>query len=113
IQFGAYEDGTFVPNSEKSSRTIEISPQNATLAGVRDAINAANAGVTATIVNDGQGYRLVIASGETGLANALRITVSDDNGSGLDALAYDASAGGVSNLSETVAARNAEVVIDG
>ncbi|HEY9381571.1 MAG TPA: flagellar filament capping protein FliD, partial [Burkholderiales bacterium] len=54
----------------------------------------------------------------TGLDNALRITVSDDDGNnsdagGLSALAFDASAGGTSNLSETVTAKNATIVIDG
>src|SRR5690606_5249993 len=115
IQFGSYSeaDGSFTANADKAAKTIEIEPGNATLAGVRDAINAADAGVTATIINDGVGYRLVLAAKDTGLANAMRISVSDDGGSGLAALAYDASGDGPSNLTETVQARNAELTIDG
>lgn len=45
----------------------------ATLQDIRTAINAANIGVTATIVNDGSGspYRLAISSNNTGLSNSV------------------------------------------
>ncbi len=118
IQFGSYAGGVFTANGDKSAKTIEIKPADNSLGAVRDAINAANVGVTASIVNDGSGNRLVIGSKDTGLDNALRITVSDDDGNntdagGLSALAFDASTGGTSHLSETVAAKNATIVIDG
>lgn len=118
IQFGSYDGGSFTLNPEKSARTIAIGSGQSSLAGVRDAINAADAGVTASIIHDGGGYRLVISSREAGLANALRITVADDDGNdsddaGLSRLAFDASTGGTANLAQTVAAQNATLVIDG
>ncbi|MCE7913431.1 MAG: flagellar hook protein FliD [Nitrosomonas sp. PRO4] len=118
IQFGTYENGTFTLNPDKAAQSITISSSNSTLEGVRDSINQANAGVSASIVNDGLGNRLVISSDDTGLSNALKITTidSDNNNSdnsGLSQLAYDASSGGISNLTETVAARNATLIIDG
>src|SRR5690606_24272182 len=100
IEFGSYdENGNFTINADKTAKSIEIKPNDGSLAGNRDAFNAADAGVTASIVNDGTGNRLVIASKDAGTANALRITVADDDGndtdaSGLSALAFDASAGG-------------------
>ncbi|SFD90588.1 flagellar filament capping protein FliD [Nitrosomonas sp. Nm166] len=118
IQFGTYSGGTFTLNPDKAAQSITISSNNSSLAGIRDAINLANAGVTASIVNDGTGNRLVITSSDTGLSNALKITITDadsnhiDN-SGLSQLAYDASTGGTTNLTETVAASNATLVIDG
>jgi flagellar hook-associated protein 2 len=51
-----------------------------TLTGLRDAINALDAGATATIVNDGSGatpYRLILSSDTTGTANAVTITQND------------------------------------
>ena len=112
INFGTYEDGSFTANTEKAAQTITIDPAKSTLADIRTAINAANAGVTASIVNDGSGNRLVIAAKDSGLANALQITV--DNASGdLSKLAFDASTGGISNMTETVVAQDAEMVIDG
>lgn len=118
IQFGTYSGGSFTLNPDKAAQTITIGSANASLAGVRDAINAANAGVTAGIINDGSTYRLVISSKDAGLANALKITVADDDlantdAAGLSQLVYDASTGGTTNLAQTVAAQNATAVIDG
>lgn len=118
IQFGTYSGGSFTLNPEKSAKTITIGSANASLAGVRDAINAADAGVSASIINDGTGYRLVIASKEAGVANALKVTVADDDldntdAAGLSRLVYDATTGGTTNLTQTVAAQNATATIDG
>lgn len=113
INFGTYnEDGSFTANTEKVAQTVTIDPEKSTLADIRTAINAANAGVTTSIVNDGSGNRLVIAAEDSGLTNALQITV--DNASGdLSKLAFDGSAGGGSGMFETVAAQDAEMIIDG
>jgi flagellar hook-associated protein 2 len=62
IQFGTYSGGTFALNPDKAVQTITIDSSKSSLAGVRDAINTANAGVMASIVNDGTGNRLVIAA---------------------------------------------------
>lgn len=51
-----------------------------TLTGLKDAVNALKAGVTATIVNDGSSpnpYRLILTSDSTGASNALTITRND------------------------------------
>ncbi|GJL74417.1 flagellar filament capping protein FliD [Nitrosomonas sp.] len=118
VQFGTYNGGTFTLNPEKAAQSITITPANSSLAGIRDAINQSDTGISASIINDGSGDRLVIASKDTGLSNALKITVSDDDGNNLDnaglsQFAYDASIGGTANLSETVAASNATMIIDG
>ena len=122
IQFGTYDSGgnTFTPNTAKTSKNITIGSFINTLSGVRDAINAANAGVSATIVNDGTGNRLVISSQDTGLANSLKITVADDDlgntdTSGLSKLAFDPTAvvGSGQNLSQTQAAKDAALTVDG
>lgn len=123
IAFGTYDSGTnsYTANPDKAATSIAIDAAKSSLSGVRDAINAAAAGVTATIVNDGTGYRLVLSSNDTGLANGIKVTVSGDgdgsdtDASGLSQLAYDptASAGSGKNLAQTVEARNASLVIDG
>ena len=118
IQFGTYSSGTFTLNPDKAAQSITISSGNSSLSGIRDAINQANAGVSASIVNDGTGNRLVIASQDTGLSNALKITATDNDGNntdnaGLSQLVYDASTSGTTNLSQTTAASNATLVIDG
>lgn len=87
LDFGAtYTDGAFDPNAPAlSSKTINISA-GSTLASVRDQINAdADAGVTASIVNDGTGYRLALSSKETGKEASII------GFSGLDGLSMDTS----------------------
>ena len=68
IDFGAtYTDGVFDPSAAPlNSYSLNIAADS-TLEDVRDQINAdADAGVTASIVNDGTGYRLALSSKETG-----------------------------------------------
>jgi flagellar hook-associated protein 2 len=119
ISFGTYSGDNFALNADKATSNISIGAGQDSLAGIRDAINAANIGVTAGIVNDGTGYRLTVTSRDSGTANALRITVADDDATnsdaaGLSRLAFDGrSVSGVQNLTQTVGARDAVVVIDG
>jgi flagellar hook-associated protein 2 len=122
IQYGTYDSvlNTFTLNDAKPAQTITIDPSRNTLSGVRDAINAANVGVSATIVNDGASNKLVLTAKDTGAANSLKITVSDDDGGNLDAaglssLAFDPTAGAGSgkNLTQVQAAQDAKLRIDG
>ena len=122
ISLGSYnaQANTFTPNSDQNAVTIDITSANNTLTGIRDAINAANAGVTASIVNDGQSNRLVINAKNTGSINSIKITVADDdttnlNASGLSKLAFDptASAGTGKNMTVLQDAKDAILDIDG
>jgi flagellar hook-associated protein 2 len=108
---------SFTANADKSDITIDITSSNNTLAGIRDAINAKNASVSASIVNDGTGNRLVITSKDTGEVNSLKISVADDDGNntdtgGLSALAYDPLASS-NNMTQMTAAKNALLTVDG
>jgi len=84
--------------------TITIDDTNNTLQGIKDAINGANAGFTASILNDGSStpYRLVITSNDSGTANALAITNNLTEG-----------AGAAVSLSETTPADDAALQING
>jgi flagellar hook-associated protein 2 len=118
INFGAYSDAvsppvTFAPKTGNVEKSISIDSANNTLEGIRDAINNSGAGVTATIINDGSTYRLALTSNESGAQNAMKITVQESGSAGLANLAYDASAGGVSNLTQNVAARDSVIKVDG
>lgn len=123
ISFGTYtaaaggNPASFTANGDKSDITIDITSSNNTLAGIRDAINAKNASVSASIVNDGSGNRLVITSKDTGEVNSLKISVADDDGNntdtgGLSALAYDPLASS-NSMTQMVAAKNALLNVDG
>ena len=57
---------------------VTIDSSNNTLAGIRQAINDANAGVTATIVNTGTTNRLVLTSNTLGSAGTVDVAVTED-----------------------------------
>lgn len=116
--------GTLTITSGSNSFDVTIAAGSDSLLDIRDAINASadNSSVSASVINvdDGNGgteARLVLTAKNTGTANEISISVSDDDGnntdaSGLSRLAYDA-AGGVTNLSELVAAEDAVIRVDG
>lgn len=88
---------------------IDIAEGKGTLADIRDAINAKSAdkGFTATIVHGDAGDVLMLSATKTGIAGKLTVTTSGGDG-GLGVLA---STGGT--MTESVAANDAKVVIDG
>ena len=104
-------------NTDRKIETITIDDSNRTLSGIRDAINNAGIGVNATIINDGNGYRLQVVSSESGVENAMRIEATDASGNalttGLAALAYNETQNGSSNLEETSRAENAQLSVNG
>jgi len=60
-----------------TASTITVDSTNDTLQGLADAINAAEAGVTASIINDGSGstpYRLLLTAENTGAVNVINVT---------------------------------------
>ena len=89
-----------------------------TLSAVRDRINAADAGVVASLVNDTGGTRLVLRAADTGEANAFRVVAQDGAAAAgqasLAALAIDPSApptGAGTQVKQS--AGDARVTIDG
>ena len=121
IELGSYATNNAVAppavtfNAKVAATAVDISigPGDNTLEKIRDRINGANAGITASIVNDAAGSRLVMrgAHGET---NAFRVSVTE-NGTvpGLAALAYTAETGGTSAMTRTQSAQNAQATING
>ncbi|MFQ5587944.1 MAG: flagellar filament capping protein FliD [Nitrospiria bacterium] len=109
---GKYTGATFTSNGAGAS-TVTIDSTNHSLSGIRDAINAAKIGVTATIVNDGSAsnpYRLSLTSDNIGLKNSIKISVTGDAALS-NLLAQDPA--GTQNLSETVTAADAAFKVDG
>lgn len=108
-----YNSFTLNPNS--TAANIVIDSSNNTLEGVMAAINDADIGVGASIINDGSGFRLLLTSESSGEENSLEIAVTDDDLNntdtlGLSQLAFNASA---TNLEQTNAAEDANFTING
>jgi len=105
----------FSVNPDKTAVTIDIDSTNNTLEGIRDAINDADFGVTAVIVNDGGSdpYRLLLTSDDTGAENGINIAVNTTSGD-LSGFAYDYNGGTpVTNMVQTVSAQDAEITLNG
>jgi flagellar hook-associated protein 2 len=87
---------------------ITLDSSNNTLEGIRDAINDADAGVTASIVNDGTDtpYRLVLTSDNTGTDSEMTVTYTGTDSS-------DDATTLFGNLTETATAQNAELTLNG
>ena len=106
----------FTPKTASSAITVNIGSGDTSLVAVRDKINAAGAGVVASIVTDANGARLSMRSSATGAENAFRISATETtndgvDGTGLSALSYDAA--GSSQLTRSKVASNADAIING
>ncbi|ART64403.1 flagellar filament capping protein FliD [Kushneria marisflavi] len=86
------------------SKSTDIDITDGSLSGIRDAINKADAGVTASIINDGSGtpYRLVLNSQTTGAASTMSF---DSTNSDLKSL--------FSGAETTVTAQDASITVNG
>lgn len=89
---------SFTTNTARQTAVINISAGFSTIGDIANAINASNAGLSATVLYNGTSYFLQVSSNDGGTANSLRISVSDDdlnnfNAAGLSRLASDKSSG--------------------
>ncbi|MCQ4266057.1 flagellar filament capping protein FliD [Pseudomonas stutzeri] len=105
------------PNT-KESFSVTIDENNNTLAGVRDAINTAgkDMGVSATIVTDEYGSRLVLSSSKTGAGRDITVTATgaDEPGLiGLSALNFTGTSGTGKDARVLTSAQSAELYVDG
>ncbi|WP_028877540.1 flagellar filament capping protein FliD [Teredinibacter turnerae] len=107
----------FTPDMDTEEVQITIDSENNSLEGLRDAINDADFGVQATIVNDGlNGYVLQITA-ESGVNNQLEIsaaesggTPTDNDNTGLSRFTFNETA---SQLTQLQAGADAHLTLNG
>ena len=113
IDLGTWAAGpSFTSNG--TSSTLSLTTGATSLTDVRDAINNANIGVTASIIEVSTGsYSLMVKSPE-GAANAMRVTTSL-SGSAVDVMKYDPENTGVfaDTATQVINAADAAFTIDG
>ena len=109
LQAGA----TFTPNGN-GAQTVTIDSSNNSLQGIAAAINAANIGVTAAIINDGSAtpYRLTLTSKATGASSSMQISVAGDSAIS-SLLSEDPSNSSGQSLTQTAAGQNANFTVNG
>lgn len=98
---------------------VTIDSSNDSLQGLANAINESDAGVSAGVIDTGDGYQLVLSSDETGTANSVSISVSGDTGGtntdneGLSRFAFNDTMDVGAGLQQTIAASDAVMKING
>jgi flagellar hook-associated protein 2 len=112
FEFGSISGTTFSQDATRTTGTVKIDTTNNSLQGIRDAINAANLGVTATIVSDGSANpnHLVLKSNSTGATSNMKISVSGD-ATLASMLTYDPAA--ASNMTPTAVGQDAKLTVNG
>lgn len=75
-----FSSGKMTISAGSTNIEVDVSATNNTLAGMRDSINAAgkDKGISATIVTDASGSRLVLSSTATGAGNDIKVAVTED-----------------------------------
>jgi flagellar hook-associated protein 2 len=117
IQLGTVDatGTTFTADPERST-TVTVAA-GATLADIRSAINRSDAGVSASILDDGTGKRLVLTSRESGQAQAFQIDATEAGEQGTAGLASFSlsatTASGANGTLRTQLAADARLTING
>ena len=99
--------------------SVVIDSTNDPLQGLANAINEAEAGVSAGVVDTGSGFQLVLSADESGTANAVSISVTGDNSGtdtdnlGLSRFAFNDSMDAEAGFMETIAAKDAVMKVNG
>ncbi|RVT93966.1 flagellar filament capping protein FliD [Sphingomonas crocodyli] len=108
-------EGTLQLKVGDKTATIKIDSTNNTAAGLAKAIKDANLGVSASLVTDSTGTRLVV-KGQTGEANAFSLTKLTGDDAGIGRFTYDPTtydADNVTGLKLQQEAVDAELIVDG
>ena len=95
-----------------TSKSVTLSADQTSLTGMRDAINGANAGITASIIKVSDGsFRLSMSANKTGSDNAVATIAVTGDSTLQGIVGFDASAS--SNvMTESVKAQNAQLTVN-
>lgn len=105
--------GTLTLTTAKGNFDLVIKSPSNSLNDVAKAINGSNAGVSATVVTDSSGARLVL-KGETGEGKGFSLSTADgDDDLKRFTFAVDGDGNTTGNLSRTQTAQSAEIAVDG
>lgn len=98
-----------VPKDGTGSLDLSFTDPNTTLQDVRDAINAANAGISASLVGNIDGtVRLALTSKDPGLANQMSVSTT-----GVGFTDFDYPPGAFTGMTQAQGAQNAQLSVNG
>ncbi|MPT49295.1 MAG: flagellar hook protein [Sphingobium sp.] len=108
----AVGQGSLTLTTASGAHKITIGEGNDSLAGLAQAINDSGAGVTATVMSDASGSRLVL-KGATGADNSFTLTKEADDTASADLERFTFGSGSNGTMASTQDARNAIIRLDG
>lgn len=109
------QPSTFTADADSESFSITIDDSNNSLNGLRDAINAADRGVQATIINDGGTNRLVVTA-PSGATQELEMVVVDEDGFNNDASGlsrFSMESGAALQMTQNQVGADSSLVVNG
>jgi len=112
IELGSWATGSFASGAA-APVSVSIAATD-TLSAIAAKINEAGAGVSATVLRDASGERLLLRSKDTGEENGFRIAAVDDDGADgndLGRLAFNPGSG--TGMAQTQAGQNAMATVNG
>jgi flagellar hook-associated protein 2 len=112
IELGSWATGSFAAGAA-GPVSISIAATDS-LSAIAAKINEAGAGVSATVLRDASGERLLLRSQDTGEENGFRISAVDDDGADgndLGRLAFNPGSG--TGMAQTQAGQNAMATVNG
>lgn len=115
IQLGTWSaNGTAFAPGTAAAKEVAIEATDS-LSDIASKINGANAGVTATVLRDASGERLLMRSSTTGEESGFRINVTESGAPGLARLAFDPATAPTVGMAANTAqyGQNAKATING
>lgn len=115
ISFGTYvtddsdPDNPVTTLSSTRIETVTLDASQDSLSDLRDAINEADIGIRAQIVNNGSVDQLIFAGSGVGAGQAFKISGSGD----LAGFGFDLSTGGTNTMTSLETAQDAKIKLDG
>ena len=110
IDLGKWEGGSFTANASNPAKTVSIDAGDS-LSDIAKKINDQGAGVTATVLRDASGERLLMRSSTTGEESGFRITGNDPSLSALSFNPEDTNLTG--GMTGSQYAQNAKATVNG
>ncbi len=110
FSFGSWDSSSFTADSSISTKTVNITSSTGTLVGIRDAVNDANIGVEASIIQKTSSNFALVFQSSTGASKEMRIVATEtSSGSGLAGIGFST----FNAAKETVAGTDSNFTVDG
>ena len=101
---GSWNNGSFTNDSSYTSKTVNIGETSYTITDVKDAINSANVGATASVVKKSTTEYALVIRASTGANNSFKISVTEGSAAGLKSIEHKSQITNTSSISSSVGA---------